>query len=167
MKKKLSLGLILAALLALAAAACSRAISTDGEDEGALQGDVAAAQEVVTTANLQLRRAPTKQTGANVIGIVPRGTTLRVAAGAPIEGFYRVDILDDAVIHALRAKSGYALGESLRSSALEPGVEGGLISYTDDAGAGDPYEYIDGGGNNPYGDPDDGGGYDPFSGNGN
>jgi hypothetical protein len=84
------------------------------ETENALIGKVTAGRIVTTnTDGLRLRRNPTRENTKNIIGLIPKGTQVKIIDGSPTDGFYKVEVIDKKVRDDLAADSGWVFGEYL------------------------------------------------------
>lgn len=99
-----------------------------GEDfasgEDALTGNVTVGRTVQTQADgLRLRKTPSKESQKNVIGLLPAGTTVKLLESAPVDGFYKVEVMDDGMRERLLVDTGWVWGEHLNGEAEEPAEE--------------------------------------------
>lgn len=94
----------------------------DGETgtEAALSGRVAEGTVVETTTALRIRRTPSTESSANILGLLPTGTEVRVIESLPTNGFYKVEILDDALARKIKQRTGWVFGEYLTGEGEEP-----------------------------------------------
>ena len=101
--------------------ACAAPID-DGDTgaEAALSGRVAEGTVVETTTTLRIRRTPSTESSANILGLLPVGTEVRVMESLPTNGFYRVEILDDALARKIKQRAGWVFGQYLTGEGEEP-----------------------------------------------
>lgn len=94
----------------------------DGETgtEAALSGRVVEGTVVETTTSLRIRRTPSTESSSNILGLLPVGTEVRVMESLPTNGFYKVEILDDALARKIKQRSGWVFGEYLTGEGEEP-----------------------------------------------
>jgi hypothetical protein len=115
--------LFLLASLAPLAACGAPSDDDDGSTEGAdaLSGRVTAGRVVQTIGDgLRLRSKPSRVTTANIIGVLPKGTSVKIVDGVPNDGFYKVQVVDAAVAARLHPSTGWVYGEYLNGEAEEP-----------------------------------------------
>ncbi|MBX3196570.1 MAG: SH3 domain-containing protein [Labilithrix sp.] len=107
------------ALVALSACA---APLEDGETgaEAALSGRVAEGTVVETTTALRIRRTPSTESSANILGLLPVGTEVRVMESLPTNGFYKVELLDEGLARKIKQRGGWVFGEYLTGEGEEP-----------------------------------------------
>jgi hypothetical protein len=114
-------------LLALAslvvAVGCSASAEDDGGDASgeALSGRVTPGRVVETAGDaLRLRRTPSRTTTDNIVGVLPKGTSVKLLEAAPNDGFYRVEVQSQALASKLRVSTGWVYGEYLSGASEEP-----------------------------------------------
>lgn len=116
--------LLLASLaLVVGSVGCAAPSDADeAESSGeALSGRVTVGRVVQTAGDaLRLRRSPSRETTQNIIGVLPKGTSVKILESAPNDGFYRVEVQDRAVTAKLRASTGWVYGEYLSGDSEEP-----------------------------------------------
>lgn len=112
----------LLALVTLAAGCAAEAPADEGDSSAdALSGRVTAGRVVQTIGDaLRLRRAPTRTMTANILAVLPKGTSLRIVDGVPDDGFYQVELVDAALAKKVGAKRGWVYGEYLNGESEEP-----------------------------------------------
>ena len=108
--------------LSLLIGCASPATGEDTEGTGsALSGTVAAGTVTKTsTDGLRFRRTAAKTDSSNVIGLIPKGTQLKLVTGTPTKGFYQIKILDTVLAKALQVDTGWVYGDYLTGKATEP-----------------------------------------------
>ena len=113
MMTRAALAMCLVGLLAVPACAAPM----DGEDqlstEGAISGTVRVGTIVETTTALRIRRTPSQESSANILGLLPTGTKVKVIASTPKNGFYQVEVLDEDLVTAIKQSKGWCFGEHL------------------------------------------------------
>lgn len=120
MTRSLLLVLGFAILSGCAAASGEEAAGASGE---ALTGDVAVGTTVETTTALRIRRSPSTESSSNILGILPAGTKVKILASKATEGFYNVEVLDDALARKLKTDKGWCFGEHLLGGSEDPQAE--------------------------------------------
>ncbi len=112
----------------LAIVGCTAACTAPGigEEDGDTSGDALSGRvtvgRIVQTAGeaLRLRRAPTRTTTSNIVGVLPKGTSVKILESVPNDGFYKVEVQDAALVKKLRTSTGWVYGEYLTGDAEEP-----------------------------------------------
>ena len=101
--------------------ACAAPIDdADTGTEAALSGRVAEGTVVETTTTLRIRRTPSTASSANIHGLLPVGTEVRVMESLPTNGFYKVEILDESLARKIKQRAGWVFGEYLTGEGEEP-----------------------------------------------
>lgn len=114
------LALVLVGSLLAACAAPGLEEEMSGSDS-ALSGTVAAGTVTKTTTDgLRLRRTPDKASSANVIGLIPIGTQVKIVTGKPTNGFYKLQVLDETLAQKLAVDTGWVYGDYLEGKDEEP-----------------------------------------------
>ena len=116
---------LLLASLALVVGSIGCAAPSDADEAEssgeALSGRVTVGRVVQTAGDaLRLRRSPSRETTQNIIGVLPKGTSVKILESAPNDGFYRVEVQDRAVTAKLRTSTGWVYGEYLSGDSEEP-----------------------------------------------
>jgi len=106
--------------LALVAACASPAAEDSAESGNALSGGVAIGTEVETTTSVHIRRSASTSDDQNILGTLPPGTKVKVLASDPVDGFYNVEVLDSALVKALKTSKGWCSGKYLLGGTAEP-----------------------------------------------
>ena len=101
--------------------ACTAPID-DGDTgtEAALSGRVAEGTVVETTTTLRIRRTPSTESSANILGLLPVGTEVRILESMPTNGFYKVEILNETLARKIKQRAGWVFGEYLTGEGEEP-----------------------------------------------
>ena len=123
MATRLPATLLLVTTFALGSVACAGPTDedTEGSSGEALAGRVTVGRVVETAGDaLRLRRTPSRETTQNILGVLPKGTRVKILESAPNDGFYRVEVQDRAVTSKLRTSTGWVYGEYLAGESEEP-----------------------------------------------
>lgn len=120
-----SLPLLSALLLVGACAADSAELDDDTSSAEALSGNVDNGAIVKTvTDGLRLRKTPSKADETNIVGLLPRGTRVKIVDGRETNGFYKVNVLSTPIRDDLTTPIGWVFGDYLAGRAVEPGANG-------------------------------------------